>query len=336
MALVLAEALLQWEAPLDAEQLPTILAGDEQVQLLLAAELERSRILLTGESRRRAQLALQMLAHTTEKGRIPKAPPPVPAATVVSGRRPLRQLLLVLLLLAFVGFILWRQQQATPAGMVLMPAATYGLLTQDGDGAAASLPLDAFFIDRFEVSNRQYRSCVEAGKCPWPLQTNSATRNDYFTNPAFDGYPVVYVTQAMATAYCAWQEKRLPSAGEWQAAASVSPATGQFFRFPWGESFEAQRTNSADTGNGDTVVVGSFRPAGDSPSGVSDMAGNVAEWTASLVPGSEERALAIVKGGSFADDAGGVEVSTEAFLERGQASPQVGFRCARSHMLANP
>ena len=261
-----------------------------------------------------------------------------PAATMVRGRRPLRQIILILLLVALVGFMLWQQRQSTPMGMIAMPAATYALLTLDGDGAANSVALDAFFIDRFEVTNRDYRGCVDEGECVWPLQPNSATRTDYFTNPAFDGYPVVNVTQAMAAGYCAWQEKRLPSAGEWQAAASVSPTTGQFFRFPWGESFEAQRTGSAntgvgDTGAGDTMVVGSFRPAGDSPSGVADMAGNVAEWTTTLLPGSEGKPLAIVKGGSFISNADALTVYSEAPVEVNQALPEVGFRCARSHLL---
>jgi formylglycine-generating enzyme required for sulfatase activity len=340
VALVVAEALVEWEEPLEAERLPAILGDDEQVQMLLIAELDRSRVLLTGEPRRRAQLALEALPKTTDKARKPISPPPVPAAALVRGRRPLRQILLLLLLVALVGFVLWQQRQRTPEGMIAMPAATYALLTLDGGGAATSVALDAFFIDRFEVTNRDYRGCVEAGACAWPLQPNSATRKDYFTNPAFDGYPVVNVTQVMAAAYCAWQDKRLPSAGEWQATASVSPTTGQFFHFPWGQNFEAQRTNSADTGGGDTsigdtMVVGSFRPAGDSPSGAADMAGNVAEWTTTLVPGSEdeEKPLAIVKGGSFASDADAVTVYAGAAVEVTQALPEVGFRCARSHLL---
>jgi formylglycine-generating enzyme required for sulfatase activity len=146
----------------------------------------------------------------------------------------------------------------------------------------------------------------------------------------------------MAANYCAWQDKRLPSASEWQAAASVSPTTGQPFRYPWGESFDPQRTNGADSHFGDTVVAGSFRPAGDSPSGAADMAGNVAEWTATLVLESEElvdeqnsaeaRALAIVKGGSFASAADDLTVSAEMHISMTSASPEVGFRCARTYL----
>lgn len=328
VALVLAEALVEWEIPLEAERLPDIVAGDEQVQSLLAMELERSRVLLTGEARVRAQHALAMLPRAASKP--PHAPPPVAAVTMGRGR-PLRQVLLLLLLVAMVGFAFWQKRQRMPDGMVSMPAATYALLTPDG--AAQGVPLAAFFIDQFEVTNREYRTCVEKGRCPWPLQTDSATRRDYFTNPAFDAFPVVNVTQGMAAAYCAWHDKRLPSAAEWQAAASVSPQTGQYFLYPWGNIFEAQRTNSAESGAGDMVVVGSFRPAGDSPSGASDMAGNVAEWTDTLVAASDEVARAIVKGGSFASSASEVAVNAEMVLEVERASPEVGFRCAKSHLL---
>jgi formylglycine-generating enzyme required for sulfatase activity len=191
--------------------------------------------------------------------------------------------------------------------------------------------LEGFFIDRFEVTNRDYRTCIERGACVWPVQTSSATRVDYFTDPAFDRYPVVNVTQAMAASYCTWQGKRLPSTAEWQAGASVAPTTGQQFRFPWGERFDPQRANSDSTGSGDTMVVGSFRPGGDSPSGASDMAGNVAEWTATLVPGLDPlNVYAVVKGGSFASAADALASGAEMHVEVGSATPEVGFRCART------
>lgn len=335
VALVLAETLVEWEVPLDPGRLPAILAGDEQVQALLAAELERSRILLTGEARRRAQDALELLPRPAKPGRN-IVPPPTPVASVNRGRRPLRQLLLILLLVALVGFVLWQQRQSTPTGMVEMPAASYALL--NAEGVATSVALEAFFMDRFEITNRQYRSCVEQNGCIWPSATSSSTRTDYFTNPAFDGYPVVNVTQAMAARYCAWEDKRLPTAEEWQAAAAVSTTTGQVYRYPWGQSFDPQRANGLVAGNGDTLVVGSFRPAGDSASGLADMAGNVAEWTATLLSGTEISGTggngnAIVKGGSFLSDEAALTAGAEEDIQAQMALPQVGFRCAKSHLL---
>jgi iron(II)-dependent oxidoreductase len=214
--------------------------------------------------------------------------------------------------------------------MAALPAAEYALLTVDGDGTAVGVALDAFYMDQYEVTNRAYRDCIEAGGCKWPLQTHSATRRDYFTDPAFDRYPVVHVTQQMAFDFCGWKGARLPSVQEWQAAASVSPITGQFFPFPWGASFDRQRANSASGGFADTLTVGSFRPGGDSPAGISDMAGNVAEWTATVVETPAGRTEAIVKGGSFASSDAALLVSAQEFVDINSGYEQIGFRCARN------
>jgi formylglycine-generating enzyme required for sulfatase activity len=218
--------------------------------------------------------------------------------------------------------------------MIAMPGAEYALINENG---IASARLDAFFIDRFEVTNGSYRSCIDAGKCSWPLSTSSSTRNDYFTNPAFDEYPVIEVTQAMAEEYCSWKDKRLPSAAEWQAAASVSPTTGQAFAFPWGKSFDPQRANSAESGYGDTVVIGLFRPGGDSPSGAVDMAGNVAEWTAlsTSIPATTTTGMkmAAIKGGSYRSGPDALNVGAQVTVDANQAWPDVGFRCAKAQLL---
>lgn len=332
VALVLAEALVEWQIPLAPERLSTMLHDEEQVPRLLVAELERRRVLLTGEARLRADDAMAELPRTPGQRANPM--PPTMPVNVGGGasRRPLRQMLLVLLLVTIVGFVLWRQREEQPVGMIAMPAATYALFDIRAN-VMVGVAIDAFFIDQYEVTNHEYRACIEAGACRWPVEPHSETRTDYFTNPAFDGYPVVNVTQPMGAVYCAWQEKRLPTAREWQAAASVSPTTGQAFRYPWGETFDPQRANSARTGLGDTVVVGAFRPSGDSPSGASDMAGNVAEWTADVVADGEQDDRAIVKGGSFADDESALLAGAEAQLALTQAAAQVGFRCARSHLL---
>lgn len=328
VALVLAEALVEWEAPVAPEQISSILQHNEQVRSLLVAELERSRILQTGELRLRAQEALEFFARETPSGIGPPKTPQTPT-TSTAHRRPIRQVILFLLLALMLGFVFWQQRQVAPKGMIAMPGATYAMLPATRDAPVGSVTLEPFFIDQFEVTNREYRVCVERGGCEWPVAIHSATRRDYFTNPAFNDYPVVNVTQKMAADYCHWQEKRLPSAAEWQAAASVSPTTGQAYPYPWGATFEAQRTNSLHSGQGDTVVVGSFRPAGDSPSGVADMAGNVAEWTATEAPGSEQRPQAIVKGGSFLSDEAGLTVGAEMYVDVTSASPDIGFRCAR-------
>ncbi len=116
-------------------------------------------------------------------------------------------------------------------------------------------------------------------------------------------HPVVMVSHGDAEAYAAWLgpetgvEWRLPSEAEWEKAARG--ADGR--RFPWGENFAPARLNSADRGPFDTVSVGRF-PAGASPFGMLDAAGQVFEWTATPVG----RGRFIVKGGSWDDKGCGI------------------------------
>jgi formylglycine-generating enzyme required for sulfatase activity len=116
-------------------------------------------------------------------------------------------------------------------------------------------------------------------------------------------HPVVLVTHADAQAYAAWlsaqtgQSWRLPSELQWEKVARGDDGR----RFPWGDEFDPARLNSHDAGPFDTVAVGRY-PAGASPYGVLDMAGQVFEWTATLAgPGRY-----IVKGGSWDDRGCGV------------------------------
>ena len=115
-------------------------------------------------------------------------------------------------------------------------------------------------------------------------------------------HPVVLVSQADAKAYADWlsersgQTWRLPTELEWEKSAR-----GDGRAFPWGESFDSARLNSHDAGPFDTTPVGRY-PAGASPHGVLDAAGQVYEWTATEAGARR----AIVKGGSWDDKGCGV------------------------------
>ncbi len=118
-----------------------------------------------------------------------------------------------------------------------------------------------------------------------------------------EDHPVVLVSRADAIAYARWLSRktgerwRLPSELEWEKAARG--ADGRIF--PWGNEFDPARLNSHDAGPFDTTPVGAY-PAGASPYGLLDAAGQVYEWTATLAaPGR-----AIVKGGSWDDKGCGV------------------------------
>jgi formylglycine-generating enzyme required for sulfatase activity len=114
---------------------------------------------------------------------------------------------------------------------------------------------------------------------------------------------VVLVSHSDAQAYAAWLSTesrvtwRLPSALEWEKAARGIDGR----RYPWGDEFDPPRLNSHDLGPFDTLPVGQY-PAGASPFGLLDAAGQVFEWTNS--PGNPGRFL--VKGGSWDDRGCGV------------------------------
>jgi len=84
---------------------------------------------------------------------------------------------------------------------------------------AHKVNLNSFYIDKFEVTNALYSSCVNASVCEIPLKTSSATHDSYYGNSAFDNYPVIYVDWKMAKDYCEWRGERLPTEAEWEKAA---------------------------------------------------------------------------------------------------------------------
>jgi formylglycine-generating enzyme required for sulfatase activity len=162
--------------------------------------------------------------------------------------------------------------------MVFIPAGDFLLGTNTGqpdEKLEHIVYLDAFWIDKTEVTNSMYSWCVKSGACSSPMKSNSKTRAYYFGNPEFDDYPVIYITWEQAKIYCEWAGRRLPTEAEWEKAARGVKGS----KYPWGNtSPDASRLNFAGM-VGDTTKVGSY-PRGSSPYGVVDMAGNVLEWVA--------------------------------------------------------
>lgn len=136
--------------------------------------------------------------------------------------------------------------------------------------------VDAFEIDKYEVTNQEYAACLKAGACSPPRETKD------LNNPARALRPVAYVSWWNAQAFCAWDGKRLPTEAEWEKAGRGPLDTR---KWPWGnEAPDCSRVNSAFymTGNcpertKGITQVGLF-PRGASPYGAHDMAGNIFEW----------------------------------------------------------
>jgi formylglycine-generating enzyme required for sulfatase activity len=131
-----------------------------------------------------------------------------------------------------------------------------------------TVALDAFWIDQTEVTNAQYRKCLDAGVCRKPV---------YWDNSDFSApdQPVVGVTWNDARTYCEWAGGRLPTEAEWEKAARGTDGR----TYPWGNEPATCERVSYGGCVGKASPVGSY-PTGASPYGALDMAGNVWEWVA--------------------------------------------------------
>jgi serine/threonine-protein kinase len=242
--------------------------------------------------------------------------------------------------------------------VVYVPAGEFLMGSTEADSEAAedekpqhTVHLDAFWIDKTEVSNAQYRQCVEAATCRAP------TTCDWEEPTNDDGsktdHPVVCVSWHDAQAYCQWAGARLPTEAEWEKAARGSGGP----IYPWGYDFDCSKGNFDDETQYDdyvvpggegcdgyvrTAPVGSF-PAGASPYGVLDMAGNVWEWVADWYdadyygasparnpPGPDAGEYRVLRGGSWYPRSGYARAAN-----RGNGNPDyrvtyIGFRCGVS------
>lgn len=228
-----------------------------------------------------------------------------------------------------------------PAGAFLMgsdPAA-------DPDAHDLELPqhrlrLGDYYIGRTPVTNAHYAVYVAArGAQPPPYWKGGKAPE------GLAQHPVVEVSWSDALQFCRWLRKasgrqfHLPTEAHWEKAACWGRDAAARVLFPFGNVFNPARCNSYESGIGRTTPVGAYSPAGDSRYGVSDLAGNVYEWTSSLpgaypydlLDGRENLAASgqrVLRGGSFYDVEWVARCASRFYSNPLSRFPYAGFRVA--------
>lgn len=223
-----------------------------------------------------------------------------------------------------------------PEDMVLVPEGEFIMGTNtrwEDEGPEHVVYLHSYFIDRYEVTNADYKKFVTATGYRSPDHWRQGGYPD-----ALAHHPVTYVTWYDALAYCQWSGKRLPSEEEWEKAARGTDGR----QYPWGNTFYEERSNNPQNKSKGTVPIGSYE-SGKSPFGLYDMSGNVWEWVDAWYqphPGndvpSEEygKKHRVSKGGSwynclFYNCGISAPAYNRAFLVPATKNASLGFRCVQ-------
>lgn len=233
--------------------------------------------------------------------------------------------------------------------MVLIPDGAFLMGSSEKEGIPGksigvdeipqqSVILKAYYIDKYEVTNKDYKTFIDAVKYPPPETPYDKDTFAWTGSEIPDGqedYPVTYVNWNDADAYCRWAGKRLSSEAEWEKAARGTDGR----QWPWGNESRGDACNTKYTVAGMLLPKGSI--ASDvSPYGVYDMCGNVAEWTSSYYlpyPGSTlkresfGKKFIIARGGSWVMPAfpySRVSYRANSYLPE-YKHRGLGFRCVK-------
>jgi len=226
---------------------------------------------------------------------------------------------------------------AQPEGMVVIPAG--GFLMGEEDGLQDARPLhrvhlSSYWFDKYEVTNGQYRQCVEGGGCTPPKDRLT------FDDPQRVQYPVTNITWNQARSFCQWQGKRLPTEAEWEKAARGTDGR----RYPWGNDGETLKNRVR---NGELKAgVSGIEPIGRqaataSPYGVFDLIGSVSEWVkdwyaedfyqrspARDPQGPPRGSFRVLRGGEWNEKPPDLRASYRGWDDVTYWGPTLGVRCA--------
>ncbi len=232
--------------------------------------------------------------------------------------------------------------------LVYVPAGEFTMGSDTTDtGASDEQPihtvfLDAFWIDQTEVTNKEYEACVDGGICEPPSSTSSYTHPNYYGNPEFDNYPVIYVNWDKANRYCrVWKGTggSLPTEAQWEKAARGADAR----IYPWGNDAPHKDLLNYSGNIGDTTEVKNY-PNTESFYGTYDMAGNVWEWvndwyrddyyngsiTTNNPLGPKSGQYRVLRGGAWGESDYFVRSAIRYKIDPSYWDGNFGFRCSRS------
>ena len=221
-------------------------------------------------------------------------------------------------------------QAFIPAGQFLMGSLDDDPYAEPDERPVHPVDLDSYWIDVTEVTNGQFAACVAAGGCTPPRHSFR------YGDPSYRAHPVLGVAHDQAAAYCTWAGRRLPTEAEWEKAARGADRR----LYPWGnEPPDGSRANFSGVRQ-DTAPVGSF-PAGASPYGALDLAGNVWEWVSDAYEityyadspsrnpaGGESANQFVIRGGSWTTEARALR-SANRFWAYPRRNDSDGFRCTQ-------
>ncbi|MCL5275044.1 MAG: formylglycine-generating enzyme family protein [Chloroflexi bacterium] len=228
-----------------------------------------------------------------------------------------------------------------PAGKFLMGSPVTDSLAEPYEKPQFSLTLAEYYVGMTEITNAEYAAFVHTtGYTPTAWQSGNAVDHA--------DYPATPISWIDAVAFCEWASRvsgrtvRLPSEAQWEKAARGTDGRA----YPWGEGVPTISRLNYDMLIKTTTPAGSFSPAGDSPYGAADMAGNVWEWTSSLwsdprgrpylypynpddgreTPYPDSAGYRILRGGSFLDSGSYSRSAYRGADDPGNAQYGYGFR----------
>ena len=222
--------------------------------------------------------------------------------------------------------------------MLLVPGGPFAMGPE-----RRSVYVRSFYADRFPVTNEQFAAFLRATGYRSGVGPEFVSHfRDGAPPRGRELHPVTQVSWFDARSYAMWAGKRLPTEAEWEKSARGEDGR----RYPWGKADpDASRANYGRQRTS-TVAVGSC-PAGASPYGVEDLAGNVWEWCEDVDSpefylrgpshdpcnrvrsGQEHEGRRVVRGGSWMYDARSIRTDSRSSFEPGACSQGIGFRCVR-------